>query len=242
MILNNSQKAMSIALFIACILIVLLVNFSISLSKKIEKETFVEVVKLDPSKEEIEAETTKNNASKSTNQAYNTTKNQKHFAEAYKVIEPPKDYDNPLFKKYKEHTLPESKYEKSKGSSSIKNNNMTAYNGVESILTRHSNVNPENNGKDTANKNSTINYSLVERTDKYLPVPIYLCEAGGKIVINITVDSDGLVTKTSVNSSSSSKNKCLIEHALDYAKEARFDRSSKVSQLGSITFNFRGKK
>lgn len=241
MTLNNSHKAMSISLFIAFVIILVLINFSISLSKKIKEETFVEVVKLDPTEEDILEETNKDNTIKSTNKAYNTTKNQKQFAEAYQAIEPPKDYDNPLLKQYKENKISESKYEKSEGKSAIKKNEMTAFDGVQSILTKHSIANPENNAQDTANKNSTINYSLVGRTDKYLPVPIYLCETNGKIVINITVNAGGFVTKAKVNSSSSSKNGCLIDHALEYAKEARFNTSGKASQLGSITFNFKGK-
>lgn len=80
---------------------------------------------------------------------------------------------------------------------------------------------------------------MVDRTDEFLPIPIYLCEDGGKIVINITVNELGKVIDTYVNTSSTSTNECLIESALEYAKQAKFNASpGKKSQLGSITFNF----
>ncbi|MBT8266428.1 MAG: hypothetical protein KJO41_00590 [Bacteroidia bacterium] len=91
-------------------------------------------------------------------------------------------------------------------------------------------------------KNSRVSFSLVNRTDEYLPPPIYLCEESGKIVINITVDSHGNVTDTDVNSSSTSSNGCLIDHAIEYAKASKFNAdNSKANQLGTITFYFRGK-
>jgi len=87
-----------------------------------------------------------------------------------------------------------------------------------------------------------MSYSLVDRTDIYLPTPIYLCEYGGKIVVNITVNANGDVTDAYTNTSSTSTNECLIESAIEYAKEAKFNASpNKKSQIGSITFNFIGK-
>ena len=94
----------------------------------------------------------------------------------------------------------------------------------------------------STNRKSTIRYSLVDRTDEFLPIPIYLCEDGGKIVINITVNDNGNVIDTYVNNSSSSDNQCLVDSALEYAKKAKFNASpGKKTQLGSITFNFVGK-
>lgn len=72
-------------------------------------------------------------------------------------------------------------------------------------------------------------------------IPRYLCETGGKIVVNITVNEKGIVTDASINGSSNSSNQCLINRALEYAKEALFDTSSKTKQIGTITFMFKGK-
>ncbi len=243
MILKNSHKAMSITLFLTCLLLLLLVNFSLSLSKKLPEETYVEVITLDPTEIEDEKEIEiLDNATKSTNKAYNTTKNYKQLAQVYKTIEPPKDYENPLLNKHTEEQSPKSKQEKSEGKSkAIKDKELTAFDGVKGVLSRHSNSNPENSGQESINKNSTINYSLIGRTDDYLPVPIYLCESNGKIVVNITVNSGGFVSKASINSSSNTQNACLINHALEHARESRFNASEKTSQLGTITFNFKGK-
>ena len=92
------------------------------------------------------------------------------------------------------------------------------------------------------NNKSTISFSLKNRKKIYIPIPVYLCEVNGKIIINITVNAKGSVTDAYLNSSSTSSNACLIEHALEYAKDAQFSAdASKPSQIGSITFNFIGK-
>ena len=88
-----------------------------------------------------------------------------------------------------------------------------------------------------------MSYSLINRTHKFLPTPIYLCEKSGKIVINITVNQLGKVIDTSVNGSSTSTNECLIDHAMEYAENARFSEdASKNKQIGTITFSFIGKR
>jgi len=111
------------------------------------------------------------------------------------------------------------------------------FNDINDIINKRSEKNRNN-----SNKNSSISYSLVDREHTFLPTPVYLCEYGGKIVINITVDSDGVVIDAYVNSSSASSNGCLIDSALEYAKAAIFSiNPTKPSQLGTITFLFKGK-
>jgi len=96
-----------------------------------------------------------------------------------------------------------------------------------------------NNLKD---KRTSISYSLVDRNAYYLPPPIYTCENGGKVVINIDVNKDGDVLEVSFNEKSSSTNDyCLIENAKAYALKANFSRSPKGSQIGTITYLFQGK-
>jgi succinate dehydrogenase flavin-adding protein (antitoxin of CptAB toxin-antitoxin module) len=92
------------------------------------------------------------------------------------------------------------------------------------------------------NKNSSISYSLVNRIKIDIPPPIYLCEMGGKVVITITVDSEGNVTETNYNNASTTDNGCLVDHAMEYAKASKFNADhSKPSQIGTITFLFKGK-
>ncbi|MEM5563673.1 hypothetical protein WNY78_01085 [Psychroserpens sp. AS72] len=91
------------------------------------------------------------------------------------------------------------------------------------------------------NSNSSVSFSLKNRQKVKLPPPVYLCETGGKIVVNITVNAQGQVTDTYINSSSSSSNQCLIDAALEYAKNAIFSDAERKSQIGSITYYFKEK-
>ncbi len=91
-------------------------------------------------------------------------------------------------------------------------------------------------------KRTSISYSLVDRNAYSLPPPIYTCEEGGKVVINIKVDRAGDVFEVSFNEkSSNTTDYCLIENAKAYALKANFSRSSKTSQLGTITYLFQSK-
>ncbi|TAI47929.1 hypothetical protein [Flagellimonas allohymeniacidonis] len=96
-----------------------------------------------------------------------------------------------------------------------------------------------NNLKD---RRTSISYSLVERNAYSLPPPIYTCIEGGKVVINIKVDSNGYVMEADFNEKSSGTNNyCLIENAIRYALKARFSSDSKASQIGTITYLFQSK-
>ena len=89
-------------------------------------------------------------------------------------------------------------------------------------------------------RNSSISFSLRGRTAVFIPNPIYTCDTSGKVVINITVNSNGDVVRTSVNkAASTTSNECLVEQALEYAEDARFSRlAGRDSQPGTITYNF----
>jgi hypothetical protein len=93
-----------------------------------------------------------------------------------------------------------------------------------------------------AKGNSTLTYSLKDRTLLSYNTPRYLCERNGKIVVTIRVNSKGDVFEASINGSSNSENQCLIDHAIDYAKSVRFNASEQNNQIGTITFQFKGKK
>ncbi|WP_375325636.1 hypothetical protein [Flagellimonas sp. GZD32] len=91
-------------------------------------------------------------------------------------------------------------------------------------------------------KRTSISYSLVERNAYELPPPIYTCIEGGKVVINITVDSNGYVTEADFNDkSSTTSNGCLVDNAITYALKARFNSGSRNEQIGTITYLFQGK-
>lgn len=92
-----------------------------------------------------------------------------------------------------------------------------------------------------AKNKGTLTYSLKGRTLTYYKIPRYLCETGGKIVVSIRVNDSGDVIDADVNGSSNSNNKCLMDHAIAYAKSVQFSTSDKNEQLGTITFMFKGK-
>lgn len=112
------------------------------------------------------------------------------------------------------------------------------FNSVNDLL-----KNLKSNAKSTKNinANSTLTFSLKGRTILSYNTPRYLCEDNGKIVVNITVNSQGKVTDVDINNSTSSKNQCLIDHALEYAAAVQFDSGATASQIGTITFFFKGK-
>jgi hypothetical protein len=136
--------------------------------------------------------------------------------------------------------------EDSKNSSSVTGTSITPKT-KEQKKTKFSN---SESGKDaeavvkSGNRNTTISYQLVNRKDLDLPNPVYTCYGYGKVVINIEVNDLGKVVKNSYNkTASTTSNECLIDAALEYAEQARFNTdASKIKQLGTITFNFPGQQ
>ncbi|MFD2543240.1 hypothetical protein ACFSSB_12980 [Lacinutrix gracilariae] len=231
MLFTNKQKAICITLLITGTIVFSVFNLHILKQQQQITETFYEI---EPEIEHKETELTEQNtASKAeTNKAYNQNQERKRFAYAQKRIAPPEDYVRPDFSTSKYVNTVKKDF--SKNNSSVQEEEMHSFNKVNTLLKKQ--LEENNNAK------SAIQYSLVNRKHKHLPIPIYLCESGGKIVVNITVNASGKVTEASYNSASNSSNNCLIDHALEYAKKARFNSSSSQElQIGTITFWFEGK-
>lgn len=90
-------------------------------------------------------------------------------------------------------------------------------------------------------ENSTNSFRLLDRKALYFPNPVYTCEVAGTVVVNITVDNNGLVKDQAINeSASTTNNQCLWDMALEYASKAQFNESSRPTQLGTITYRFPG--
>lgn len=187
--------------------------------------------------EAIEKAAVEQQESAETNKAFNETANYKKFAQAYQPIAPPEDY---------KYTPTESQSENNDGQGEANSSEpeideevLSSFNNVNSVLQKQK----SNLSEQSVNKKSSMHYSLVDRIHEYLPTPIYLCETGGKIVVNITVNAIGKVTGATINEAASVDNECLKDHAIEYANNARFSAdTSKKSQLGSITFYFEGKQ
>jgi len=93
-----------------------------------------------------------------------------------------------------------------------------------------------------AKRNTSISYSLVDRQHTNLPIPIYTCIEGGKVVINIKVDPRGKVIEADVNKKSSSTlNGCLVDNAILYALRSKFNSGTPAIQMGTITYLFQSK-
>lgn len=236
--LTNQHKALLITFLLSGTVVLSVFNLSLKQQDKFSSESYYEIEPEKELNEEelkiLEALEQLNNAKAETNSAFNETEKSKHFAQAYKTIAPPEDY-------VPKHNSTETnsaesytkKYEEEKDSR-LDKDELSSFDKVNDLLKKQQ---EENN-----NNKSTISFSLKNRSKVYIPIPIYLCEENGKIVVNVTVDAKGSVTDTYLNSSSTSSNECLIEHALEYAKNAQFSiDASKPSQIGSITFNFIGK-
>lgn len=85
----------------------------------------------------------------------------------------------------------------------------------------------------------TVSFSLTNpvRTSRYLHIPAYRCEAGGDVVVRITVDRGGEVIAAKVESGGDD---CMRETAISAAYASRFniDSSAPERQQGTITYIF----
>lgn len=88
----------------------------------------------------------------------------------------------------------------------------------------------------------TVSYSLSApvRHAISLPVPAYMCEEAGEVVVDITVNRDGGIVECSINKARSSKNECLRKAALEKAGSSLFDAnpSAPARQHGTIKYQF----
>ncbi len=93
--------------------------------------------------------------------------------------------------------------------------------------------------EETNNRNSSLTYSLKGRKSVELPNPVYTCNGSGKVVVKIEVNRNGYVTDAKVDKKrSTTRNECLFDNAMDYARKALFSRTTIEEQQGSITYYF----
>ncbi|WP_136480399.1 hypothetical protein [Cognatitamlana onchidii] len=238
MSLTNQHKALLITLLISGTVVLSIFNLSLRQQDDISSESYYEI---EPEKELTEEEIKiidalekLNNTKAETNKAFNETQEEKHFAQAFKRIAPPEDYVPKAHNNSSEGSNTHHKIYDSSRQSKLNEDELSKFNKVNNLLKEKLS---ENN-----NARSSISFSLKNRKKVYIPIPVYLCEVNGKIVINIKVNSRGNVTDAYVNSSSNSSNECLIGHAKEYALQSHFSPdASKREQLGTITFVFIGK-
>lgn len=87
---------------------------------------------------------------------------------------------------------------------------------------------------------SSVSYDLKDRYARFLPIPVFKCEFGGKVVVEIVVNQRGTVQKATVIESRSQADDCLWSVAVDAAKRSRFNEKpdAPAQQKGTITYNF----
>jgi hypothetical protein len=86
-----------------------------------------------------------------------------------------------------------------------------------------------------------VEFDLKDRTDSYLHRPGFQCRGGGVVVVRVSVDAAGRVTRADVDPQASTTNEdCLVEKAMDSARSARFSRSATAPdpQKGWIKYIF----
>ncbi|WP_459209999.1 hypothetical protein [Aquimarina rhabdastrellae] len=237
--LIEKHKALIITIMLMGIFILSLANIGLSKSIQQKKEllvemsaeSFVEEKAPEEEKESDPIEERKLIAAKRTHQAHN--EDLKNFS------------DDAFEERYK--ALTEKISAGTKGQSEQL---LTANDGASSSLNKNiehddtsktqglkNDAAPANTNADT--RSSSITYTLKDRQADDLPNPVYTCEGSGKIVVRIKVNQYGYVTSTKVNSKkSTTKNQCLIDNALLYARKARFSDAEKDEQLGFITYYF----
>jgi len=237
---NTTYKAILITFLFTGI--VVLGMFTIHIKKKTEviAESFYE---LEPeTKEEIvkDIKNTEDQNTAKTNKAYNEDEDFKRLMKNFKMV-PKNDFEQTTKtvseRKHTTNTEEPSLTSSDNHSKSyaLKKSDTETFNRLKDVLDNSKTV--EEHSKDK----STLTYSLKNRRLVSYDTPRYLCERSGKIVVNIKVNPKGNVLDAYINGASNSKNQCLIDHALDYAKSARFNTSNHADQLGSITFYFKGK-
>jgi len=241
----EKHKAAIITFLITGIVVFSLFSFHITKQNKLIAESYYEVEPPTPEElMELERLEALEKALKTTNQAANEDEDFKDMMKNFKSMDA-NDFENTTktleeeaFKEDDDVVTSESSYNTSSGYT-VNQEELNKFRKAKDVLAMRTPQKKEEDSK--SNAISTLTYSLKGRTLLYFDTPRYLCEYSGKIVVNITVNGDGRVTDTYINSSSTSTNECLIDAALTYAKEVQFDNAAIPSQLGSITFHFKGK-
>ena len=86
-----------------------------------------------------------------------------------------------------------------------------------------------------------IYYDLRGRNHTYLPIPIYMCQGSGKIVLSIQVNQKGIVEEARIiTNESTTTDPCLVETAVNTALISRFnqDINSPKIETGTLTYLF----
>jgi hypothetical protein len=234
---SRSQLALLITLFSLGILMLIMVN--LKLSSDLEEEYIIELEVIEDESEELPSEkeivTPENPSSPiASHQAYNET-----AQASYAQPEPLKSLEELMAEtQYSDTGEPigdtDAFGDQLRKLSEKRNENKQKIEAQESDKQSYTDAYQD--------RRTSVFYSLQGRNKLDLPPPIYTCPEGGRVVVNIEVDSRGFVLKARLNeNSSNTTNRCLIENAIAYALKSRFNASGRNLQMGTITYIFQGK-
>jgi len=87
---------------------------------------------------------------------------------------------------------------------------------------------------------SNIHYSLPNRYHARLPIPVYLAEGGGEVIVDIVVGRDGRVISASPRQNAGISDLTILAYAKQAAEKTWFneDNSAPEKQKGTITYLF----
>lgn len=113
-------------------------------------------------------------------------------------------------------------------------------NSPEFIDNMENKMREEKSEKEQYKGKTRITVNLPNRKIRKQDVPVYRCEAGGIVIIQIIVDQTGNVINATYSNDSGSKDGCLIEEAIDYSFRFLFssDFRAEPRQKGTITYEF----
>lgn len=87
---------------------------------------------------------------------------------------------------------------------------------------------------------SNIIYELVNRYHISLPVPVYLSQGGGTVIVDISVNRGGKVTEATARKNSAIRDQQILLYAQEAASRTVFntDQSAPSAQKGKIQYTF----
>jgi hypothetical protein len=232
--LSNKHLAILITVFCTGNIVLTLFLFEIKLKEAPLAETVFDFNAL--TEEEEQSLPKLSTTLPSTNSAFNEDQDFKDIMENFKTINTETREDEKELEELDNSQSTEQSIAETPEIAKLSDNDKQQFEALSEVV-----KNLKNNSKKQVNANSSMTYSLKDRQIISYKTPRYLCEESGIIVVNITVNAQGMVTDTYINSTSTSKNQCLIDHALEYAANTIFNAANKGSQIGSITYAFKGK-
>lgn len=87
---------------------------------------------------------------------------------------------------------------------------------------------------------SSVSYNLSDRYARFLPIPVFKCESGGRVIVEIIVNPKGNVVRAEVLKNESAQDEILWRVAVDAAERSRFNEKPDApsQQKGTVTYHF----